>query len=217
MVQLHQPLHSAIPGKNEGGRRAQDQRRQPHAAYPPVSIRVPVVSHHSVLCRRACIRTLLGPPVSHARPAYSRNIIQRPGHTGSHARPFALSTIISGIYPAFFLSSFRPMHALKGKLHGITDRSTLRKTLVVVQLAVSVMLVTAIFAIQQQITYMQHRDTGLDMDQTLIIEEPLAYRWHHRSAIRDLQAKGIAAARRAGRYLRIELSRNGNRLAPHRH
>ena len=84
-----------------------------------------------------------------------------------------LGTLFSGFYPAIFLSSFKPLHSLKGRINGIADRSTLRKALVVVQLSISVILITAIFAIEKQIRFMQKQDVGISLDQTLIISEPL--------------------------------------------
>ena len=84
-----------------------------------------------------------------------------------------LSSLCAGFYPSLFLSSFRPLHSLRGRLSTIVDRSTLRKILVVCQFSVSVILITAVLAIQKQIAFMQHQDLGISIDQTLIIEEPL--------------------------------------------
>lgn len=52
-----------------------------------------------------------------------------------------LTGIISGSYPALFLSSFRPVKALKNRLHSGTKRTFLRKSLVVVQFSLSVFLI----------------------------------------------------------------------------
>lgn len=82
-------------------------------------------------------------------------------------------TIFSGIYPSLFISSFKPLESLKGRVNELADRSTLRKVLVVVQLAISLVLITAVFAIDKQIRFMQDQKLGISLDQTLIIEEPL--------------------------------------------
>ncbi len=83
------------------------------------------------------------------------------------------STLFAGLYPSMFLSSFRPIQVLKGRLTGFADRSTIRKAMVVVQLSVSILLITAVLAIQRQIGFMREQKLGISIDQTLIIEEPL--------------------------------------------
>ncbi|HEX6893064.1 MAG TPA: FtsX-like permease family protein, partial [Chryseolinea sp.] len=84
-----------------------------------------------------------------------------------------LSTVISGLYPSLYLSSFKPLSSLNRMVAGITDRSVFRKGIVTVQLSVSIALVTAVFAIQRQIEFMRSQDLGISIDQTLIIEEAL--------------------------------------------
>src|SRR5690606_25859607 len=48
-----------------------------------------------------------------------------------------LGIILSGLYPAFFLSSFHPLHSVKKNLWKMGDGSSLRKSLVVIQLCIS--------------------------------------------------------------------------------
>jgi putative ABC transport system permease protein len=82
-------------------------------------------------------------------------------------------TMLSGFYPALFLSSFKPLQSLKGKINEFADRSTLRKTLVILQLSISLILITGIFAIEKQISFMRGQQIGISIDQMLIIEAPL--------------------------------------------
>ena len=81
--------------------------------------------------------------------------------------------LISGLYPSLFLSSFKPLHAVKGKLNEFADRSTLRKVLVVTQLSISLILITAIFAIERQIDFIRNQNLGISLDHTLIIDSPV--------------------------------------------
>jgi|688.fasta_scaffold142690_2 putative ABC transport system permease protein len=81
--------------------------------------------------------------------------------------------VMSGLYPAIFLSSFKPLQSIKGKLNEFTERSTLRKVLVVTQLTVSLILITAIFAIQKQIDFIRSQSLGISLEQTLIIDSPV--------------------------------------------
>ncbi len=88
---------------------------------------------------------------------------------------FALlvGVLISGLYPALFLSSVKPLQSINGKLNEFADRSALRKVLVVTQLAVSLILITAIFAIEKQIDFLRNRNLGISLEQTLIIDSPV--------------------------------------------
>jgi putative ABC transport system permease protein len=84
-----------------------------------------------------------------------------------------IGTLFSGFYPSLFLSSFKPLQSIKGKITNFTDRSALRKTLVMVQLSVSVILITAMIAVQRQIDFMHGQNIGISIEQTLMIDAPL--------------------------------------------
>ncbi|MCW5909684.1 MAG: ABC transporter permease [Cyclobacteriaceae bacterium] len=81
--------------------------------------------------------------------------------------------LISGLYPSLFLSSFKPLQSIKGKVNEFTDRSTLRKVLVVTQLTISLVLITAIFAIEKQINFIRNQNLGISLEQTLVIDSPV--------------------------------------------
>ena len=84
-----------------------------------------------------------------------------------------VSSLCAGFYPSLFLSSFKPLQSLQGRVTNFASRSSLRKALVVCQFSVSIILITGVLAIQKQIEYMRSQDLGIPIDQTLIIEEPL--------------------------------------------
>ncbi|MBA4055520.1 MAG: hypothetical protein C0490_12465, partial [Marivirga sp.] len=96
-----------------------------------------------------------------------------PAHTLYTIGFILLGTLFSGFYPSIFLSSFKPVQSLKGKIASFAERSTLRKGIVVVQLSVSIILITAVLAIRGQISFMRNQNIGISIDKTLIIEEPL--------------------------------------------
>jgi putative ABC transport system permease protein len=100
-------------------------------------------------------------------------LFNQPWAIGSIPGFILITSLCAGFYPALVLSSFKPLASLQGKIAGYADRAVLRKILVTVQLSVSMILITAVVAIQQQIGFMQRQHLGIAIDQTLIVEEPL--------------------------------------------
>jgi ABC-type antimicrobial peptide transport system permease subunit len=71
-----------------------------------------------------------------------------------------LTGILSGSYPAFYLSGFKPLETLKGKLQGKLGELFIRKGLVIFQFTISLVLIVSVFIVYQQIEFAQTKPIG---------------------------------------------------------
>jgi len=95
-----------------------------------------------------------------------------PGHWGILFAIFLLAGILSGSYPAFYLSSFHPVSVLKKSSH-LTGRSGLRKVLVTGQFVVGVILIINTLAVDSQLQYIQNKNLGFEKNNLIYI--PIKY------------------------------------------
>ncbi len=85
-------------------------------------------------------------------------------------------TLLSGIYPSFYLSRLNPVKVLKGNFSGGKKGLGLRNVLLTFQFIVTAFFIVAIFGVNKQLDYMQNSDKGFTDEQVLRIEATQATR-----------------------------------------
>ncbi len=83
---------------------------------------------------------------------------------------FMTGVFLSGIYPASVMASFNPLTAFKTKSGRVSKGIDLRKTLVIFQFAISIILIASTIIVYEQLSYMNNKDLGANIEQTLILE-----------------------------------------------
>ncbi|MBL0741471.1 ABC transporter permease [Chryseolinea sp. Jin1] len=78
--------------------------------------------------------------------------------------------IIAGLYPAFYLSGFKPVDVLKGSLSKGSRSSSLRGALVVFQFTTSIVLIVGTFVINKQMQFILNSKIGFDKEQVVIVQ-----------------------------------------------
>src|SRR5689334_8267861 len=84
----------------------------------------------------------------------------------------ALGIFVSGFYPAFVLSSFRPILVLKGKYFSSSKGIHLRQGLVVFQFAITVALIIGSLRVYNQMQYVGKQNLGSKLSQVLVVRAP---------------------------------------------
>ncbi|WP_438710521.1 ABC transporter permease [Aquimarina muelleri] len=100
----------------------------------------------------------------------SSSIFVNPAHLGIlFFTAFAIGTL-AGTYPAFVLSSFKPVHVLKGSFSTGKRGVVLRKGLVITQFTIAIALIIGTIIIYNQMHFMRNQELGFNKDQILVLE-----------------------------------------------
>jgi putative ABC transport system permease protein len=85
---------------------------------------------------------------------------------------FVTGVLLSGIYPAFILSSFMPIKVLKGSLGSLGSKSRMRRFFIVLQYAPAISLLVCTMVVYSQLNFMRNMDVGLEMTELVTVRSP---------------------------------------------
>jgi len=97
---------------------------------------------------------------------------QNPGFWAGVLGIFIIGAFLSGIYPALFLSSFKPTTVFQGVSELKVGGLGIRKILVIFQFASSLLLIGGTLTVYRQISFMKKYDLGVDIDNVLVLRGP---------------------------------------------
>lgn len=121
--------------------------------------------------------------------------------------------LLSGIYPAIFLSSFKPIAALKGKMLSANTSNLFRNGLVVFQFATSILLIISTLIINRQMDFILNKDVGFDKEHVLMLHGTNTLDQQVKPFKEEIKKLSAVSSVSISDYIPVEMNgsrRNGN-------
>ena len=121
--------------------------------------------------------------------------------------------MVAGLYPSFYLSSFKPIEVLKGNLARGSKSSGTRSALVIFQFTTSIVLIVGTFIIERQMQFMLNKKVGFEKDQVVLIQGTNTLGEEIKSFKSELLNMSQVKSVSVGDYLPVRgMKRNGNQF-----
>jgi len=98
------------------------------------------------------------------------NMLELPMFWGYFLAFVLIGSLLSGLYPAFVLSTFKPVGILKGQKNVQGKKIDLRKGLIVFQFFISLLLISSTYLVYRQTTFMKSQELSIDMEKILVLK-----------------------------------------------
>lgn len=106
-----------------------------------------------------------------------------------------ITGVLAGSYPAFYLSNFKPILVLKGKLRNSAAELLTRKGLVVFQFAISLVLIVSMIVIYKQVAYIQTKNLGYNREHVVYFDKEGAVAQNTDAFLTQLRSiRGVVSA-----------------------
>lgn len=103
---------------------------------------------------------------------YDIEILMQPDFWGYLLPLVVFGIIVSGLYPAFVLASYKSTEIFKSKTVNTTGSNVIRKALVGIQYTISIILIACTVIIMHQNNFMKNQDLGVDINNVIVIKKP---------------------------------------------
>ncbi len=137
------------------------------------------------------------------------------GYLLSIAAMIIFVSLLAGAYPSFYLSSFRPIHVLRGETESKSSTFSFRSILVILQFFISLVLLSATLILGRQMNYMQNKELGYDKDRVIVINNTYLMPGDNATTFQN-RLKRIPSIENATKssYLPIPSTRNNGTVFP---
>lgn len=110
--------------------------------------------------------------------------------------------LLSGIYPAIFLSRFTPIDGIRGGLQGNLRAGRFRSIMVVIQFTISVAIIVGTLIVSNQLRYLLNKDLGFDKKQVVVIRRTSPLKSSYQAFCREIEKiPGVISASNSTTYL----------------